>query len=196
MFQEGHDGAAFGWKQWLRVCEAVSGEGAVWGLARPGRETIGVPPDMHELCWSRSFPVGDWALSPSEGPLRQRRKLVRWRRRLALSAPGAKSGGRAPLASRDSDSLSGGSGLPLAPSGNDQYRRRSTVSALTDDDDTRSHSSGGCRLVCAWVWLCLVTVSARGGDVMPQLCGCAQRRTAVTTWIQWVHLEVMWMTLR
>ena len=88
MVQQYTNTRTYGSKQWNRTARALTSDGVVWGDARLGMELVAVRRPVttaDELSPSRRTLVGDWELMAFEGPQRQRKKMIRSKRKLILA---------------------------------------------------------------------------------------------------------------
>jgi hypothetical protein len=74
----------YGSKQWSHLTRQLVSEGAVWGPARQRMEEVVLD---SKVVSSQPHPgaLGDWELLQFEGPQRQRKKMVRSKRKLILA---------------------------------------------------------------------------------------------------------------
>ena len=105
--QQNTNTRTYGSKQWSRIATVLASDGSVWGDARPGMELAsirrpppppqGASPDLSSASTGSIVSLavapdaggaalqGDWELLAFEGPQRQRKKLVRSKKKLVLA---------------------------------------------------------------------------------------------------------------
>jgi hypothetical protein len=123
-------------------------DGAVWGQAAPGKELIALPPWACGPVLNHSSWRGDWGLSSLEGPMRQRRKVVRLKRKLLLGPPKrAPAASPSPTTQNDESELVRDAALDLSVSVGGRTNRRVSRSSFVTDDSLPERTCAVSRLL-------------------------------------------------